>query len=60
MKGITLLLIGLVLIAASVAAPKLISSESRDLVVVLTRVPGVICVLIGLIRVSRESRERKS
>jgi hypothetical protein len=56
MKGITLLIIGLVLILASVLAPRLLSSDSSDLVVILTRVPGVICSLIGLMRISRARR----
>lgn len=54
MKGITLLVIGLVLIAASIFAPKYVSADSRSMVALLTRVPGIICFLIGLLRLNRE------
>jgi hypothetical protein len=56
MKGITLLIIGLILILASVVVPKLLGPDSSSLVVVLTRPAGVICFLIGLIRLNKERK----
>jgi hypothetical protein len=57
MKGITFLVIGLILIVASLVAPKLLSPDlGQSIVVVLTRPAGVICFLIGLIRVFKERK----
>ncbi len=57
MKGITLLSIGLALLLVGVIVPKLLSSDATySSWISLLRVPGVICFIIGLMRISREKR----
>ena len=60
MKGITLLIVGLVLLAAGILLPRaFVPGSSAAVYVALLRIPGVICFLIALVRLSRESRARK-
>ena len=61
MKGLTLLLIALVLFALALGVPRVLPPSSPAAVsIALLRVPAVICAILGLIRFSRESRARKS
>ena len=58
MKGITLLWLSLVLVALSILVPgRLVAADSYPgLLIGLLRVPGVICLIIGLIRLRREKQ----
>ena len=56
MKGTTLAIIGLILILMSIVIPKMLGPDSPSIIVALTRPAGVICALIGLIRISRKKK----
>ena len=59
MKGITLLIISIALIFASIVLPKLLPPDLGSLVVVISRPLGVICFLIGLVRISKEKKSKE-
>jgi len=59
MKCITLLIISAVLILASIVLPKLLPPGSGSLVVVISRPLGMICFLIGLVRLSKGKKSKE-
>ena len=60
MKGITLLIVGLVFLAVGILLPRvLVPGSPAAVYIALLRIPGIICFLIALLRLSRESRARK-
>jgi hypothetical protein len=62
MKGITLLLIGGILVVLSLVLARLSISASPSLLIAipLLRVSGMISIIIGFLRLSRESRAKAS
>lgn len=58
MKGTTLLLVALICILASVVIPRVLPMQNPvyDDLFRLLRVPGIICFLIGLLRMRREKK----
>ena len=56
MKAVTLLILGFTLVLASVVAPSFLGVGSGTAVLQLvTRVSGVICILIGFVRLARRN-----
>jgi hypothetical protein len=58
MKGQTFLLLGLIFILASVLIPRVLNMQDpiyADLMRLL-RVPGIICFIIGVLRIRREKK----